>query len=226
VIFKFYIKNRNFAKTDFAVLSEYWLDSPFAISKRYLQLKLEPDPYQYGETPLLTIEKIAKQADISEQDCVFELGCGTGRCAFWLAYFAKCRVVGIEQVPDFVGFSGKLAEKDDFLKEKINFIRGNFLATDLSPATVIYCYGTKMTNAQIETLILNLDKAQPGTIVITVSYHLNEIISTSENQTVLEKYFPIVSKFDAEFFWGKATVFIQKVPSDAVGLRPIPRKES
>ncbi|MDR1591168.1 MAG: class I SAM-dependent methyltransferase [Puniceicoccales bacterium] len=211
VIFKFYIKNHNFAKTDFAILSEYWLDSPFAISKRYLQLKLEPDLYQYGETPLLTIEKIAKQANITERDCVFELGCGTGRCAFWLAYFTGCRIVGIEQIPDFVNFSGKLVEKNDFLKGKINFIEGNFLSADLSPATVIYCYGTKLTNAQIEALILNLDKVRPGTIVITVSFHLNEIISLSKNQAILKKRFLFISKFDAEFFWGQATVFVQKV---------------
>jgi hypothetical protein len=208
-IFKFYIKNRSFAKTDLTIIGEYWMNSPFAISKRYLQLKLEPDIYQYGETPLLTIEKIAKRAHITEQDCAFELGSGTGRCAFWLAYFTGCRVVGIEQIPDFVDFSNQLAQKNDFLRGKINFIRDDFLSTDLSPATVIYCYGTKLTNAQIETLILNLSKTRPGTIVITVSYPLNEIIS--EDPAILEKYFPLISKFDAEFLWGKATVFIQKV---------------
>jgi SAM-dependent methyltransferase len=213
VIFKFYVRNRNFARIDLAIRGEYWLNSPFTISKRYLQLKVEPDVYQYGETPLLTIEKIAKQIHTTEQDCIFELGCGTGRCAFWLAYFTKCRIVGIEQIPDFVDFSNQLVEKDSFLEGKINFIRNDFLSTDLNPATIIYCYGTKLTNAQIEALILNLGKTQPGTIVITVSYSLNEIISTSENQAVLDKYFPIISKFDAEFFWGKTTVFIQKVPS-------------
>ncbi|MDR2371612.1 MAG: hypothetical protein LBD60_00490 [Puniceicoccales bacterium] len=212
-IFKFYIKNRSFAKTDLTIIGEYWLDSPFAISKRYLQLKFELDIYQYGETPLLTIEKIAKQAHITEQDCVFELGSGTGRCAFWLTYFTGCRVVGVEQIPDFVDFSSQLVEKDNFLKGKISFIRDDFLSTDLNPATVVYCYGTKLTNAQIETLILNLSRTRSGTIVITVSYHLNEIISVSENQAVLEKYFPLISKFDAEFLWGKATVFIQEVSS-------------
>jgi hypothetical protein len=48
----------------------------------------------------------------------------------------------------------------------------------------------------------------------------------SENQTLREQYFPIISKFDAEFLCGKATVFVQKVPSAFMGLCPIPRKES
>jgi SAM-dependent methyltransferase len=193
-----------------AIISEYWLDSPFAISRRYLKLKLEPDVYQYGETPLLTIEKIAHYARITERHCVFELGCGTGRCAFWLAHFTGCRVVGIEQIPDFVDFANQLIGKDDIWAKKISFIRDNFFTTDLSQATAIYCYGSKMDNNQIESLILNLRKTQPGTVIITVSYSLNEIIISSKNRAVSKERFSIIAQFDGEFLWGKATVFIQK----------------
>jgi predicted RNA methylase len=175
-----------------------------------LQLKLEPDVYQYGETPLLTIQKIAQYANIGEGDCVFELGCGTGRCAFWLAYFTGCRVIAIEQIPDFVDFSNKLIENNNFLKESIRFIRDDFFSADLSQATVIYCYGSKMDNGQIESLILNLGKVRPGTVIITVSYSLNEIIASTQNRSIAQEDFPITIQFDAEFFWGKATVFIQK----------------
>ncbi|MDR1435410.1 MAG: methyltransferase domain-containing protein [Puniceicoccales bacterium] len=209
-VFRFYFKNHAFARTDFAILSKYWLDSPFAISKRYLQLKLEPDVHQYGETPLLTIEKIAQKANITERDHVFELGCGTGRCAFWLAYFRACSVTAIEQIPDFVDFSNQLVEKNSFLEGKLHFIRGDFLSTDLSQATVIYLYGTKMTNSQIESLIFNLNKIQLGTTIITVSYSLNEIIAESKNHALLKEYFAVTAKFAVEFLWGKATVFIQK----------------
>jgi 16S rRNA A1518/A1519 N6-dimethyltransferase RsmA/KsgA/DIM1 with predicted DNA glycosylase/AP lyase activity len=193
-----------------AIISEYWLDSPFAISRRYLQLKLEPDVYQYGETPLLTIEKIARHANITDRDCVFELGCGTGRCAFWLAHFTGCRVVAIEQIPDFVNFANQLIGKGDALAEKISFIRDDFFTADLSQATAIYCYGSKMDDHQIESLILNLRKTRPGTIVITVSYSLNEIIFASKNRAVSRERFSIIAQFGGEFFWGKPTVFIQK----------------
>ncbi|MDR2200712.1 MAG: class I SAM-dependent methyltransferase [Puniceicoccales bacterium] len=209
-VLRFYRKNHDFARTDFALISEYWLDSPFAISKRYLQLKLEPDVYQYGETPLLTMEKIAQYAQINVNDCVFELGCGTGRCAFWLAYFRACSVVAIEQISDFTSFAQRLLAKSPFLSEKIHFIQGDFLCTDLQRATVIYLYGTKMDNRQIELLILNLKNIQPGTTIITVSYSLNEIIATSKNHTLSREYFEIIAQFEGEFFWGKATVFIQK----------------
>jgi SAM-dependent methyltransferase len=209
-VFRFYFKNRAFARTDFVILSQYWLDSPFAISKRYLQLKLEPDIYQYGETPLLTIEKIAKRAHITERDHVFELGSGRGRCAFWLAHFRACSVTAIEQIPDFVDFSRKLVGENSFLSGKLHFIGGDFLSMDLSRATAIYLYGTKMTNTQIESLIFNLAKVRPGTTIITVSYSLNEIIAESKNHGLLKEYFPIIAQFEGEFLWGKATVFIQK----------------
>jgi SAM-dependent methyltransferase len=209
-VYKFYLRNRKFAKTDLAIISEYWLDSPFAISKRYLQLKLEPDVYQYGETPLLTIEKIAQEAHITEHDCVFELGCGTGRCAFWLTYFTSCRVVGIEQIPDFTDFSNQLVHKDEFLQKKIRFLREDFFLTDLTQATIIYCYGSKMNDEQIESLILNMGKTQLGTIIITVSYSLNEIILASKNYAISKERFLIIKRFEADFFWGKTSVFVQK----------------
>jgi predicted RNA methylase len=207
---KYYPKNYLFAKIDLSLLSDYWLESPFVISRHYLQLKLEPDIYQYGETPLLTIERIAQKLTINENDHVFELGSGAGRCAFWIACFCGCRVTGIEQIPQFIDCTQRLLDRHKPLKQKINFIRGNFLREDLSMATIVYLYGSKMSNREIESLVLNFNALKPETRIVTVSYSLNEIIGESKNKDVLEKSFPVIASFEAEFFWGKATVFVQK----------------
>jgi predicted RNA methylase len=209
-LIKYYPRNHLFAKIDLSLLSDYWLESPFAISKYYLQLKFKPDIYQYGETPLLTIEQIAQKLAINENDHVFELGSGTGRCTFWMACFRGCRVTGIEQIPQFVDCTKRLLDQYKPFKQKINFIGGNFLREDLSMATIIYLYGSKMSNQEIEMLVLNFDALKPETRIVTVSYSLNEIIRESKNENILKKNFPVIASFEAEFFWGKATVFVQK----------------
>ncbi|MDR1907053.1 MAG: hypothetical protein LBQ03_02455 [Puniceicoccales bacterium] len=209
-LMKYYPKNALFAKIDCILFLDYWFESPFVISKRYLQLKFEPDIYQYGETPLSTIEQIAQKLTINENDHVFELGSGTGRCAFWLACSRGCRITGIEQIPQFIDTTQRLLDRHKSLKQKINFIKGNFLTEDLSKATIVYLYGSKMSNQEIEALILNLHTTQPGTRIVTVTYSLNEIIRESQNKNMLNENFPIVTSFEAEFFWGKTTVFIQK----------------
>jgi precorrin-6B methylase 2 len=205
-----YPKSYWFTKIDVALLMDYWLESPFAISKRYLQLKFEPDIYQYGETPLSTMEQIAQKLAINENDHIFELGSGTGRCAFWLACFRRCRVTGIEQIPQFIDCTQRILDHYKPLKQRINFIQGNFLTEDLSAATIIYLYGSKMNSQEIESLILNLRGISPETRIVTVSYSLNEIIRESKNENILKENFTIVTSFRAEFFWGKSTVFIQK----------------
>src|SRR5438046_2879338 len=75
-----YYRNINFAKLDLSLLCSYFWKSPYSINRK-LGLEL------YGETPLATMEKIANVAHITAQDVVYELGCGRGRCAFWLSYF-------------------------------------------------------------------------------------------------------------------------------------------
>jgi hypothetical protein len=181
VLTRCYPRNYWFTKIDLALLLDYWLESPFVISKRYLQLKFEPDIYQYGETPISTIERIAQKLAINENDHVFELGSGTGRCAFWLACFRKCRVTGIEQISQFTDCTQRILDHCKPLKQKINFIKGDFLVENLSAATIIYLYGSKMSNREIESLILNLRGIKQGTRIVTVSYSLNEIIRENEN---------------------------------------------
>lgn len=204
----YYWKYPLFAKVDCRLFVKYLWDTPFAVSKRYLQARMDSDCYQYGETPIGTMNQVAKKAQISENDHVFELGSGTGRCALFLGITRNCLVTGIEQIDTFVAFAKQVAQNCHL--EKINFRQNDFLSTDLSSATVIYLYGTKLKDEEIEQLILGLRTVAYGTKIITVSYSLNEIIQINENSEIQCEKFPVLAIFEAEFFWGKATVFIQQ----------------
>ncbi|SCA63951.1 hypothetical protein SCG7109_BS_00030 [Chlamydiales bacterium SCGC AG-110-M15] len=97
-----YYHNRLFLKVDLLYVFAYLFRNPYNISKRFLKNLGAENVYAYGETPLTTMDLIAKEASITKDDTVFELGCGRGLTVFWLHCFIGCRVIGIEWVPKFL----------------------------------------------------------------------------------------------------------------------------
>lgn len=162
-----------------------WM-SPYSISKRFLKKRGEENIYSYGETPLTTLDLIAKECRILSKDHVFELGCGRGRSVFWLHAFIGCRVTGIDVIPTFIERAMRI--KQHLRAPLIDFKNEDMRKTNFDSATVIYFYGIKLqqTFSQVKT----------GTKIITVSAPL-----TGEGLR-LEK------QFKAQFPWGVADVFL------------------
>jgi len=194
-----YYSNVLFCKTDLSLKMMYLLNSPYSISKQFLQKKGESDIYAYGETPLTTLEMIAKNCGITSNDVVFELGCGRGRACFWLNSFTLCRVVGIDFVPDFIQNANLI--KNRFQLKNVEFRHENILDTNLANATVIYLYGTNLEDETITKLIKKFEKLPAGTKIITVSYPLSDYTSS--------RLFEIMKCFPAQFTWGEADVYLQ-----------------
>lgn len=194
-----YYPKLTFLKLDISLLSSYFWRGPFQISKYFLIHKGEKDPHKYGETPLTTLDLIAKECGLSAIDTVFELGCGRGRTCFWLNQFISCTVVGIDYVPAFIEKAEKLRER--FHLRKISFRLEDFSRTDLKGASVIYLYGTCLSAAEIDHLTKRFSQLPKGTKIITVSYPLTEFQPRAP--------FRIVKQFLAPFTWGKATVYLQ-----------------
>lgn len=199
IFFKFY-SNQNFRSWDLALFRKYIFDSPYKISKRYLENNGADDPYLYGETPLTVLQQIAIQTGIVEDDVVYELGCGRGRGCFWLAAFVRCRVVGIEQIPEFVERGREVLEK--FAIPNVSFLCCNLLDVDYRKATVVYCYGTSFETDFIRQLILKLHALPPGAKVITVSYPLSHYTEMST--------FALVETLSVSYGWGPVDVYIQQ----------------
>jgi precorrin-6B methylase 2 len=193
-----YYPNHAFLKEDLSLRLLYFFQSPFKISKRFLIARGEKEIYAYGETPLTSLEIIAKQAKIGPNDCVYELGSGRGFVCFWLNSFTGCSVVGIEQVPAFVQRAEKVRRRFDL--KKIEFRQSDFCEADLTGATVIYLYGTCLHERSIQRLIQSFEKMPRGTKIITVSYSLAEFTPNPR--------FLLMKRFSVPFTWGDADVFL------------------
>lgn len=200
VIFSYY-SNLTFLKADLSLRLMYLFHNPYTISKRFLKNKGEKEIYAYGETPLSTMEKIAAEAHISSEDVVYELGCGRGRTCFWLNSFLKCRVVGVEYVPEFVERANKIKHKLGF--NNIEFRLGDMVDANFEGASVIYLYGTCLEDELIRRLNKHFAALPAGTKIVSVSYPLNDFAD--------KPFCEVMKRFKAKFGWGETDVYLQIV---------------
>ena len=184
--------DKEFQIIDKDLAFSYLLLNPYEISKNFLRKRGEMDIHQYGETPLLTMDLIARNANLSSKDHLYELGSGRGRTSFFLNYFYGCKVTGIEWIERFVEKGNKIAKKHCL---EVVFQKANFLHSDLSLATVIYLYGTMLPDSIIFQLCKKIRK---GTKVISVSYPLSDYDSK----------FEVIAQFTARFPWGEGEVYV------------------
>lgn len=200
VVWKYY-PNFQFLKTDLYLLLQYLWKSPFKISKEFLMNQNETDLYAYGETPLTTLDRIAKECGITESDIIYELGAGRGRGCFWLHYFIKCKVIGLEIIPEFVKIANKIKVNRNL--KNVEFLEENILNHDFRGATAIYLYGTCYEDSFIQELVHKFKKLPIGTKIITISYSLEDYDAG--------KSFEIIKCFPASFTWGQGDVYLQTV---------------
>lgn len=198
VVYRYYW-NLLYVKTDAYLVGSYLCNDPFGISKRFLMKRGDKDIYAYGETPLTSLDKIAKECRLNSSDVVFELGCGRGRTCFWLHQFVGCHVVGVEQIPQFVSRANHV--KNKFHLEGVDFRQEDMLQTDLTGATAIYLYGTCLEKPFLQKLTKKLEKLPSGTKVITVSYPLDDYAD--------KPLFEVMNRFPVKFNWGTTDVYLQ-----------------
>jgi SAM-dependent methyltransferase len=200
VAFRYY-GSFSFLKTDLALRLMYLFNNPFKISKRFLQNKGKIEIYAYGETPLTSLEFIAKECNLNSKDCVFELGCGRGRTCFWLHSFIGCSVVGIEYVPEFIERANAI--KRMFKISEMEFRLADMAKADFNGGTVYYLYGSCLEDKIIKALASKLARMPSGTKIITVSYSLVEYSEKKE--------FEVMKRFTVPYTWGEADVYLQVV---------------
>jgi len=190
-----YYKDLQFAKIDLSLLLSYFTNSPYRISRKKWH-KL------YGETPFITLQKIAEAAAVTSEDVFYELGSGRGRGCFWIAHFVGCSVVGVEINSHFV--TKAMMVKQKFHCERVVFLCADILETPLETASVIYLYGTTFSDRMIAALAEKLRRLKKGTKIISISYALQDFCGA-------ENAFRLVKEFDVEFVWGTTTAYLQEV---------------
>jgi SAM-dependent methyltransferase len=190
-----------FRKVDLALLWSYLGDNPYRASRRFLEKKGEENIYAYGETPLASLQQIARVCHLTSQDTIYELGCGRGRTCFWLGLILKAQVVGIDYVPAFISKAKRVAQK--YGLKNPEFRCEDFLKTDLKGCTVVYLNGTCLSDQDIVQLIQKLNRLPKGTKAITVSFPLRDYAGGEP--------WKMIKSISLPFTWDSAEVYLQEL---------------
>ncbi len=186
------------------VIADIWLQwryffTPVSHLCRWALRQHDDDQVQriYGETSIPHFARLCKHLALTEQDRFYELGCGRGRLAFWLACHTPCQqVIGIDINPIFITRATAISQR--LRIAHLHWQADNFMDIYLSNATVIYLYGTAFNEQAIDYITEHLSLCQPGTRIISVSYALDH------------PAFVLVKQLTLAFVWGDADVFIQR----------------
>lgn len=193
----YYYRNFKFAKADLTLLTSYFFSSPYRLSRAWAKSSGFEAAEIYGETPLRTLANIAKEAQISCSDTVYELGSGRGRSCFWLKYFIGCTVYGIECNPVFVQKANSI--KARFQLKELYFLQEDLIEVDLRGATVVYLYVITLSDEDIRRLTKHLTRLKKGSRIVTISFPL---VGSS---------FHVEKEFDVAFAWGVTSAYLHKV---------------
>lgn len=198
VILRYY-RNMRFAKIDLMLYLFHFFKNPYRISCIFLQKRGEENVYQYGETPLTTMETIVKRFGVQKGDGVMELGCGRGRVAFWLHAYWGCRVWGVEEVGSFVKDADKIVSR--FGLKDVHIVQGDLLQVEFPKNYQwIYLYGSSWSEEVLRALVKKLENWEGS--VISVSFPISIYDEMGS--------FQVVEEMEAEFLWGTTTVYLSK----------------
>lgn len=175
----------------------YRFRNPFRICKAHLKQRGETDTDAYGESPLPALARIAEECGLTLDDIVVELGCGRGRGLLFLSCYIGCKGIGVDWVPFFIEQAKAISQATE-PSLPVEFRCERMEETDLSEATVVYLYGTCLSDQMILELVRAFEKLLPTVKIITVSYALSDYSSQ----------FQTLKQFSVIFPWGQGEIFL------------------
>lgn len=206
-----YHHHKLFAQVDQQLSMSYFLKNPYRVCSSYLKKRGDRDIHLYGETPLLALEKIAKQVQLSDQDVIVDLGAGRGRAlAFWHCFYGA-RAVGYEQVPTFCERALALFNRYDLQIEMHNRLIEEGINQE---TTVLYLYGSNFSSPQIKKIVSDIKGLNRLKYVVSISFPLSDYSSG---------LFKPFKTLEVDFPWGQTTAYIEEViPCESKSQNPVP----
>lgn len=152
--------------------------------------------FSYGDTPWFTARDILREVDLGPNDSFVDLGSGRGKMIFMANLHFHCEATGIELLPTYVKIARRIAA---WTKSEATFLQQDFLAADLTRATVVYACAAALAEETRQDLLLLVNTMQPNTRFITVGWK-----PQTEQLTLFKEK-------DCLFSWGREMVYFYRV---------------
>jgi uncharacterized protein (TIGR03000 family) len=140
----------------------------------------KPDPknpdhieIRYVPTPSDVVERMCKLAMVTQDDVVFDLGCGDGRIVITaVADFGAKRGVGVDLDPDRIKES-KANAKERKLEDKVEFrVEDVLKIKDLSAASVVMLYMGDDVNLRLRPILQK--SLKPGSRIVSHRFGMGD----------------------------------------------------
>ena len=143
----------------------FWMFSVPAYSE-------EPLPeVPYVPTPEEVVVGMLKMAGVTENDIVYDLGCGDGRIVITAAKLFGARGIGVDNDPGLIRQSNENARRAG-VTDRVKFIEQDLLETDIRGATVVALYLLPEVNLQLRPRLLR--DLRPGSRVVTHEFDMGD----------------------------------------------------
>ena len=118
----------------------------------------------YEPSPALVVASMLELAAVTEEDVVYDLGCGDGRVVIAAAKERGARGVCVDIDPERIRESRDNARRAG-VEERITFVTRDLFEVDVGPATVVMLFLWPKVNLRLRPKLLR--ELAPGTRVVS-----------------------------------------------------------
>jgi len=132
----------------------------------------EPIPeVPYVPTPEEVVVEMLKMAGVTQNDIVYDLGCGDGRIVITAAKLFGARGVGVDNDPNLIRQSKENARKAG-VTDRVKFIEQDLFETDIRGATVVALYLLPELNLQLRPKLFR--DLKPGSRIVAHEFDMGD----------------------------------------------------
>jgi SAM-dependent methyltransferase len=126
---------------------------------------------RYVPTQQTVVDAMLELAGVSENDVVYDLGCGDGRIVVTAAKKHGARGVGIDIDPQRIKEANENAQNNG-VTDKVEFREANLFESDVSEASVVTLYLLNSLNLKLRPMLL--EQLKPGTRIVSHAFNMGD----------------------------------------------------
>ena len=123
----------------------------------------------YVPTPQDVVDRMLTLAGVTEEDTIYDLGCGDGRIVITAASRFGARGVGIDFDPQRIAESNANAARAN-VEHLVQFIEQDAMQVDVSDATVVTLYLLSSSNEKLRPILTR--QLRPGARIVSHAFSM------------------------------------------------------
>ena len=125
----------------------------------------------YVPTPHDVVNRMLELAGVTQDDVVYDLGCGDGRIVITAAQRFGARGVGIDFDPDRIAEANANAKRAG-VQHLVTFIEQDAMAADVSEATVVTLYLLSSSNMKLRPILTR--QLRPASRIVSHAFRMGD----------------------------------------------------